>query len=447
MDFNSVKEYLFDAAKNAGLDEYEIYFMESEGISAETLKDEISSFSSTVSGGIGFRCIVDGKIGIASTELFTKEEMVELVERARNNAKYIENDDKAIIYEGSPEYARVEPQNMATSDAARIKEVALDLIKKTYEQSEYITDGTQTYAVSEKTRMILANSHGLYLENEVGVCGALVQAVVAKDGESQYGGDIETGFDADKLEKMPKEAIDEALSKVGAKEIPSGKYDIILDGKQMRALLSAFSSVFSGRNAYLGLSLLKGKEGEKIAADCVTLIDDPQKEGSATQTAFDGEGVATYTKKVIENGVLNTLLYDIASADKVGKESTGNGQRGSYASPVSIAPYHFYLAGGSLSDDELLASMGDGLYITELKGLHAGANAVTGDFSIESAGFRVRDGKKCEAVKSFTVAGNFFELIKSIEALAADVKFGFAGGFTVFGAPDTLIRQMSVAGK
>ena len=91
--------------------------------------------------------------------------------------------------------------------------------------------------------------------------------------------------------------------------------------------------------------------------------------------------------------------------------------------------------------------MGDGLYITELKGLHAGANAVTGDFSIESAGFRVRDGKKCEAVKSFTVAGNFFELIKSIEALAADVKFGFAGGFTVFGAPDTLIRQMSVAGK
>ena len=100
-----------------------------------------------------------------------------------------------------------------------------------------------------------------------------------------------------------------------------------------------------------------------------------------------------------------------------------------------------------LSDDELLASMSDGLYITELKGLHAGANAVTGDFSIESAGFRVRDGKKCEAIKSFTVAGNFFELIKSIEALAADVKFGFAGGFTVFGAPDTLIRQMSVAGK
>ena len=190
MDFNSIKEYLFDAARSAGLDEYEVYFMESDGISAETLKDEISSFSSTVSGGICFRCIVDGKIGNASTELFTKEEMAELVERAKNNARYIENDDKAVIFKGSREYAKISPENMAKDNAAEIKAVALDLIKKTYEQSEYITDGTQTYAVQEKTKIILANSHGLYLENEVGVCGALVQAVVAKDGESQYGGDM-----------------------------------------------------------------------------------------------------------------------------------------------------------------------------------------------------------------------------------------------------------------
>ena len=446
MDFNSAKKYLFDAAKNAGLSEYEVYFMESGGLSAETLKDEISSFSSTVSGGICFRCIVDGKIGIASTELLTREEMEELVERAINNAKYIENDDKAIIFKGSKEYQKISPVNMATSDAAEIKNIALDLIKKTYEQSEYITDGTQTYAVQEKSKMILANSHGLYLENEVGVCGALVQAVVAKDGESQYGGDVETGFDREKLEKLPKEAIDEALSKIGAVEIPSGKYDIVFDGKQMRALLSAFSSVFSGRNAYLGLSLLKGKEGEKIGADCLTLIDDPMRESSPMQTAFDGEGVATYKKSVIENGVLKTLLYDLASADKVGRESTGNGLRSSYASAVSILPYHFYIEGGDMSDEELFLRLSNGIYITELKGLHAGANAVTGDFSIESAGFEVVDGKPGRAIRSFTVAGNFFELIRSIEALSNNVKFGFPSGFTVFGAPNTLIRGCSVAG-
>lgn len=446
MDFYSVKNYLFEAAEAAGLKEYEVYFMESSGVSAETLKDEISSFSSAVSGGICFRCIVDGRMGSASSELLEADEMSELVKRAINNAKYIENDDKAIIFKGSKSYAKASPKKFKDYSAAEIKEIALDLIKKTYEQSEYITDGTQTYAVQDTTKIILMNSHGLSLETEVGVCGALVQAVVAKDGESQYGGDIEIGLDKENMEKLPKEAIDEALSKIGAKEIPTGKYDIIFDGKQMRALLSAFSSVFSGRNAYLGLSLLKGKEGEQIASECVTLIDDPMYENSPMQTSFDGEGVAAYKKNVIENGVLKTLLYDLASADKEGRESTGNGLRASYASSVSISPYHFYIQGGKENDNELFSRLGDGLYITELKGLHAGANSVTGDFSIESFGFEIKDGKIGDAVKSFTVAGNFFDFIKNIEAVSSNVKFGFPSGFTVFGAPNTLIRGCSVAG-
>ena len=446
MDFNSVKQYLFDAAKAEGLEEYEVFFMESSGLTAETLKDEISSFSSTVSGGICFRCIVDGKIGNASTELFSEQEMKELVKRAMNNAKYIENDDKAIIFKGSESYREISPKIIPQKTAAEIKDIAMDLINKTYAQSEYITEGTQTYAVQEKTKMVLMNSHGLALENEVSVGGALVQAVIAKDGESQYGGDIVAGFDEDELAKLPAEAINEAILKVGAKEISTGKYDIVIDGKQMRALLSAFSSVFSGRNAYLGLSLLKGKEGEKVGAECLTLVDDPFYADSPMQTAFDGEGVATYKKNVIENGKLNTLLYDLASADKVGLESTGNGLRSSYASSVSISPYHFYIEGGEESDEELLARLKDGIYITEFKGLHAGANAVTGDFSIESFGFEVKDGVIGSAVKSFTVAGNFFELLLNIEAFSNNVKFGFPAGFTVFGAPDALIRGASIAG-
>ena len=91
--------------------------------------------------------------------------------------------------------------------------------------------------------------------------------------------------------------------------------------------------------------------------------------------------------------------------------------------------------------------MGDGIYVTELKGMHAGASAVTGDFSLESAGYIVKDGKKQAYAKGFTVAGNFFEMLKSIEDMANDVHFGIPGGFTVFGAPDVLISEMSVAGK
>ena len=446
MNFDAVKNTLIEEAKAAGLNDYEIYFMESEGISTETLKGEISSFTSEVSGGVCFRCIVDGKMGRAATELFAPEEMKALVERAINNARYIEKDDKAVIYEGAEHYATPKLPPIPSESAAMLKSRSLELLEATRAQSEYTADGTQTGATRSRVRMELINSHGLCLSNEVGASLSFVQSVIEKDGESQYGVAVAEGIFGDEVEKMPKKATEEALAKVGALEIKSGKYDVIIDGERMRNLLSAFCPVFSGRQANLGLSLLKDKEGEKIAAECVTIIDDPLYEGSAMQTGFDGEGVATYTKSVIENGVLKTLLYDIAAADKVGKESTGNGQRGGYTSDVEIAPYHFYIKGGELSEDELLMRMGTGIYVTELKGLHAGANAVTGDFSIESFGFMVRDGKKCEAVRSFTIAGNFFELLKSIEAASDKVKFSIATGFTVFGSPDVLIRGMSVAG-
>jgi len=102
---------------------------------------------------------------------------------------------------------------------------------------------------------------------------------------------------------------------------------------------------------------------------------------------------------------------------------------------------------GSFTEEELYAKAGNGVLITSLGGLHAGANAVTGDFSIESAGFMIRDGRLCEAVKSFTIAGNFFTLLKDITALSNEVKIGVSGGFTSFGSPSVLVREMSIAGK
>ena len=114
------------------------------------------------------------------------------------------------------------------------------------------------------------------------------------------------------------------------------------------------------------------------------------------------------------------MLYDLATAKKVGVSSTGNGQRASYTSPVNISPYNFYIKGGEKSFDALISGVEKGIYITELKGLHAGANAVTGDFSIESAGFLIENGKLGGAVKSFTVAGNFFDLLKNIEDISVD---------------------------
>ncbi len=442
MNFNEIKEIISAACKKYGVEEFEVSYSVGENISAETLKDEISAFSSGESAGISFRCIVDGHMGYASTSFFDRDEVEDLVIRAVDNAKAIENDDVVVIFKGSESYGKTTAPEPEMVDAAELKNKAMELQKRTYAYNDAVADGTQSIAMSFREEIYLYNSHGLELSNRVGMTGCYVAAVVNKDGESRDNFEFAESIFGDKFEELPKKAVDGALEKIGASEIPTGKYNIVIDGTQMRSLLSAFSPSFSAKNAILGMSMLAGKEGEKIASDIVNITDDAMRDGCPIQTHFDEEGVATYKKNVVENGVLKTLLYDLTTAIKTGKQTTANGRRGG-----NIAPYNFAVSAGEDTLEDLFAKAGDGIYVTGVKGLHAGANPITGDFSVESEGFLIKDGKKAGPIKSFTIAGNFFTLLLSIDALSNEVKWGIPGGFTVFGSPDVLVRDMSVAGK
>lgn len=448
MNFEQVKKALIAAAAGEGIEEYEIYAMSDRSLSTETLEDEISGFSYGVSGGVSFRCIVDGKMGYASGELLTDEALGELVRRAAENARCIESEDEAEIYGGSAQYAEMNTNSYRLPEASEIKDWALRLQKETYAQDSMVGSGTQSNALGYECEIDLYNSRGLSLHNRVGISGAGVYPVVkASEDEAESAWKMVPGDSYEAFARLPAETVADAKARLGATTVPSGQYACILCAKQVRSLFSAFASAFSAKQVQMGLSLLKGKLGQKIAADCLTVTDDPNDQNCPIRTPFDGEGVATFEKPMIEGGVLKNYLYDLATAKKDGVASTGNGQRGSYTSPVSIAPYCFRVEAGQMSREEMMAAVGDGILITELKGLHAGANAVSGDFSIESAGFRIRDGKRAEPIKSFTIAGNFFELLKTVEAVGDTVDYGFPGGFTVFAAPDVWLRAVSVAGK
>ncbi len=247
--------------------------------------------------------------------------------------------------------------------------------------------------------------------------------------------------------------MEDAVSGIGACSVASGSYTVVFSNKTMATLLQTFSSVFSAESAQKGLSLLKGKEGEKIAADFITIVDDPMYHGNVIKRTFDGEGVAAYAKNVVENGVLATLLHNLKTAANAGVKSTGNAGRPSYASVIGVSPFTFYIQPAGEADggkrnvpkvpEDLLRKAGEGIYVTELMGLHAGANAVTGDFSLSAKGFLITEGAKGAPVKNFTVSGNFFELLKKVEILGEDLDFIFGQ----FGSPSVLVRDMSVAGK
>ncbi len=446
MNFNEIKTAIAATAAEMGISEYEIYESTVSSISAKTLGDEISSLRSSVKGGICFRCRVGNKMGYASTQLMEDAEIRDLVRRAAENAENTEKEDTVGIFEGSKAYNKPEKKPFAMLTAEEIKTLALDLQKETYAASDKVIRGTSSVVSATQVSEHLYNSYGLDLENDNGLNFMYSAAVVNDKGESVNA--FHLGIcGKDDVKDIAKKAVENALSKIGAGLVKTGKYNVIIDAEEMASLLAVFAGGFTAKAAQMGTSRLAGKEGEKIAADIINITDDPAREGTDITSYFDAEGVAAYRKDIVKNGVLETLLYNRETAKKAGKETTGNASKASYASSVETSPYTFCIEAGETKRDELFTLAGDGLYITEVKGLHAGANAVTGDFSVESAGYLVKDGKKTSPVKSFTIAGNFFELLRDVAAVGDDLYIDVSGGTTTFGSPSLLFREISVAGE
>lgn len=277
----------------------------------------------------------------------------------------------------------------------------------------------------------------------------LVLGAVVTDGKEKAN-DYQIKLDSlDKIdtEGLAKKAVENAKGKLGGEAAPTGVYPVVFDPEAMSDLIGVFSNVFSSEAAQKGLSRLAGKEGQVVASSVVTLIDDPFHPENPMPMAFDGEGSPTATKEVISGGELKTLLYNLKTANVAGKTTTGNASKSNYDSPVGIRPFTMYLKGGKQTEQELLEMAGSGVYINSLSGLHAGANPVTGDFSLQSAGFMIENGQKTRAVRSFTVAGNFFDMLKNIKAVANNVRLPMATSMTAYGAPSTLVENLSIAGK
>ena len=445
MNFRELKKIIIARCEELGVADYELYYQTAESTSISAFQREINQFSASKEGGVCFRCIRDGKMGYASTENMTEKSAVKIVERALDNAAALEAEEPVFLGEGGKTYAKLDAPQITIPETDVLVNKVLATQDQLYAAHPAVIDGCTTQGVAERSEIAIFNSRGLDLQDETVLTGLVVAAVVQGEGEMANDYQIALGnLDAIDTAALTQKAAQAALGKLGGEPAPTGKYPVIFDPEAMSDLLSTFASVFSAENARKGLSRLSGKEGSVIASPAVTLVDDPAYPGSFLQRSFDAEGSPAFRKNIIENGELRTLLYDLKNAALAGRETTGNASKGNYDSPVGIQPFTLYLTAGEVSEEELLKQAGQGVYIHSLGGLHAGANPVTGDFSLQSAGFLVEGGKKTSRVKSFTVAGNFYELLQNITAVANNL--GFPGMGTV-GSPSVLVEGLSIAGK
>ena len=438
---------LLDEAKKQGIEAAEIYLSSGDSFRAMCVKGEIANYTVHATRGLSLRGLYKGKMGYAATEAFDEEAVAQLVRAVKESAELTEDDDVQEIYEGDKEYPQIDNYNPALDEVPEQKKLQLiqDIEKKALALDGRITALNYNMISTSSGTTRIVNSYGLNLSarDNMAVC---VAGATAKEGErvsTGYGFKVTRNFDELDADAIAKEAVDEALFMLHAAPVPSGNYRAVIDAKCMPDLLGVFAGVFSAESAQKGLSLLAGKEGEMIASEIVTLMDDPLLPGGLASQPFDAEGVATRTKAVIENGRLTTLLHNLKTARKAGVKTTGNAAKSGYAGAVNVSPSNFYLKPGEKTQAELLADMGDGLVITEVSGLHAGANPISGDFSLIAQGYTVKDGKKDQPVEQITVAGNFYQLLKNIRAVGSDLTFPGSP----IGSPSVDVGEIAVAGK
>ena len=434
----------FALAKEAGLSEVELYVSENRSLNISLFHGEVDNYSDNNGYSIMARGLLNGKCGSATCDVWNAEKAKYLINEMVANAKVIENDDPIFIFKGSEKYKKVNTFNKdlekVTNDQIMANLLEIEKACKELDPRIIEVAGTEYSQVSEKVTLI--NSNGLNLVQKNNYYYFVAQCV-AKEGEqtkSGYDFFFDNDFSKFDAKKYAKKVVDLTVAQLGGEPCESKKYKAILHPDVVTSLMKAYVGHANAEEVQKQSSLFIGKIGQKIASKKVTIEDRPLQKNPFARW-FDDEGVATYNKPIIKNGVLETYLYNLTTAAKAGVQTTGNGYGG--GSKKGISSTFLYLKPGKKNLDQLFEEVGDGVYITDVQGLHAGLNPQSGNFSLQSTGFMIENGKKGKPLDLITVSGNLLEVFQDVIEIGNDITVSPSG----VSAESVLIKKISVSGK
>ncbi len=300
----------------------------------------------------------------------------------------------------------------------------------------------------EETWVALASSEGVEAEAEQSHCLAYVMAHAGRDGTRQSGlgycvGREPGGLDA---ERVGLDAAEKARALLGARPCPTGSYTVVLDREVAAALLWSFVQALYADAVQKGRSVFAGRLGEMVASPLLNLLDDGLAVDGVATNPFDGEGEPQQTTLLIGDGVLRSYLHDGYTARKEGGEarSTGNASRGSYRSLPGVGATNLVVQPGRGTLADLLARVGDGVYVESVAGLHSGINPISGEISVGANGRMIQGGGLGTPVREVTIATDFAHLLTSVVDLAGDARWIPLHGSVC--APSVAVRGIAVSG-
>jgi PmbA protein len=236
-------------------------------------------------------------------------------------------------------------------------------------------------------------------------------------------------------------AAEDATSLLGGRPCATGAVPIVLDNYVAVQFLQVIGPALMANNVLKGKSLFAKNRGEAVASERVTLVDQNDLPNGLNRSPFDAEGAAAQRTLVVDKGVLRAFLHNAYTADKMGERSTANASRGGYRSTPEVGATNFYLEPGTVSQDDLVAAAGRGLFVTGAMGVHT-ADPISGDFSFGASGLLIEDGRLGRSVRGVTIAGNVRDVLRGIAAVGNDLRF-----FGAYGSPSWLVSQTMVSGE
>ena len=424
---------LLDTAKKLGAECTTVIANENTSVNVAARLGKLENVERNESSSIGLE-IIDKKrkVSLSSTNL-NKESLEELAKNAMSMVKSIPIDeycglaDKNMLYDGNLDLDLVDnyiPENN-------------DLLKNSIEAEDSalnikgITNSEGASSSYSKNKFYLATSDGFFNTNDKTNYSIGISVIAGKGTkmERDYEYQSKVHFsDLDNPKKIGEKAAARAISRLNPKKVKSDSVPVIFDPRVSGSLLSLFIGGISGQAITRGTSFLKDKMNKDILKNTINIIDDPHIKRGARSLPFDGEGVATKKLNLIENGKLKSWLLNSQYARQLNLKSTG------HYSGVS----NLYMSPGKKTNLELIKSIDQGFYITEMLGMSF--SQVTGDYSRGASGYWIEKGEKAYPVSEVTIAGNILDMYNMLTP-ASDLKM-----ITGIDAPTLMIDKMIVAG-
>ncbi|HEX2057886.1 MAG TPA: TldD/PmbA family protein [Actinomycetota bacterium] len=437
------------AERAAGEEQVEAYLLHERNFYVKAFEGEVEAISSAEPRGAGVRLISGDRAGFAYTTDLTAEGVTAVVAQARDNAASATPDEATGVAPGW----EVPPEDVpgmtddayaqATPDAKAAFTVELELATRAVDARIRTEEAIYSDAATEVAIATSTGVAGSYRRTDAW-CYSVAIAEDGDDTQVAFEFDLARGLGSLDAEAIAEAAARRALSTLGAKKIPSARMPVVFDPYTCAEFVSVLAAAITGDAVQKGRSLFAGRIGEEVAAPSLSLVDDGRLAGAPGSAPWDAEGVPTRRTAVIERGTLRSFLYDVRSARREGRASTGNATRTGFKSAPRAASTNLAFDSTGESRDEILRSAGRALLVQDFHGVHSGANPISGDFSVGATGRLIENGDLTQPVREVTIAAPMTDILARITAVGTDRRWVPFGGS--FGGATTLVSEMTVAG-